>query len=201
MDPEADRRTGPTDHGHREVLSRRRGMVLEDALLQAAWQELSEVGYARLTMEGAAARAGTSKAVLYRRWPNRAELVLAVVRNRMSPIASEIPDTGTLRGDVLSVLRQLRHRYGEIGPDIVHGLMTELHELPATVFQIVPEVMMTILRRAAKRGEVRLAKVTPRIAALPGDLLRHELLITHTPVSDAVLAEIVDEVFLPLVTV
>lgn len=200
MDLEAEGRTAPADHGHREVLSRRRGAVLEDALLRAAWQELSEVGYARLTMEGAAARAGTSKAVLYRRWPNRAELVLAAVRNRMSPIASEIPDTGTLRGDVLSVLRQLRHRYREIGPDIIHGLMTELHELPATVLQVVPEVMMTILRRAAERGEVQLGKVTTRIVALPGDLLRHELLITHAPVSDAVLAEIVDDVFLPLVT-
>jgi len=174
--------------------------VLEDALLQAAWQELSAVGYARLTMEGAAARAGTSKAVLYRRWPNRAELVLAAVRNRMPTMASEIPDTGTLRGDVLTVLRQLRHRYREIGPDIVHGLMTERHELPATVWQVVPEVMMTILRRAEERGEVRLRKVTPRIAALPGDLIRHELLLAHAPVSDAVLAEIVDEVFLPLVT-
>ena len=55
--------------------------------------------------------------------------------------------------------------------------------------------------RAAERGEVRLDMVTPRIASLPGDLLRHELLITDAPVSDAFIAEIVDEIFLPLVTV
>lgn len=188
--------TNPGDD-HR---SRRRGAELEDALLRAAWEELSEVGYARLTMEGAAARAGTSKAVLYRRWPNRAALVLAAVRNRVAPISSEIPDTGNLRGDVLGVLHQFRRRYREIGPDVVHGLMTELHEMPAAVFQVLPDVMMTVLRRAASRGEVRLEQVTPRIASLPGDLLRHELLVTHAPVADACLQEIVDDIFLPLVT-
>jgi hypothetical protein len=47
---------------------------------------------------------------------------------------------------------------------------------------------------------VRLDKVTPRVAALPGDLLRHDLLLSQGPVSDASLAEIVDDIFLPLVT-
>jgi Tetracyclin repressor-like, C-terminal domain len=89
---------------------------------------------------------------------------------------------------------------GEIGPEVIHGLMTELHELPASVIQVIPGVMTTILRRAAERGEVSLDKVTPRIASLPGDLLRHQLLITRAPVSDTFLAEITDEIFLPLVT-
>lgn len=189
-----------SERGGREVVSRRRGAVLEDALLQAAWEELSEVGYAKLTMEGAAARAGTSKAVLYRRWPNRAGLVLAAMRRRVVALSSDVPDTGSLRGDVLSVLDQLRRRYREIGPDIIHGLMTEVHEVPASVFQVVPEVMMTVLTRAAERGEVRLKKVTPRIASLPGDLLRHDVMIGRTAASDAYLAEIVDDIFLPLVT-
>lgn len=174
-------------------------MELEDALLQAAWEEVSEVGYAQVTMEGVAARAGTSKPVLYRRWPNRAALVLAATRRQMVPMSSEIPDTGTLRGDALSLLRQLRRRYRQIGPDILHGLMTELSEVPASVLQVIPEVMMVILTRAAERGEVRLEKVTPRVASLPGDLLRHQLLITRAPPSDAFLAEIVDDIFLPLV--
>jgi AcrR family transcriptional regulator len=159
------------------------------------------VGYASLTMEGAAARAGTSKMVLYRRWPNRAQLVLAAMRRRVTPLSTDIPDTGELRGDVLKVLRELRRRYREIGPDVIHGLMTELHELPSSVFHVVPEVMMTVLVRAAERGEVQIEKVTPRIASLPSDLLRHELLISHESVSDAVLVEIVDQLFLPLVGV
>lgn len=200
MGPRIDDRTTRNERaGSREVLSRRRGVELEDALLQAAWEEVSEVGYAQVTMEGVAARAGTSKPVLYRRWPNRAALVLAAMRRQMVPMSSGIPDTGTLRGDVLSVLRQLRRRYRQIGPDILHGLMTELSEVPASVLQVIPEVMTVILRRAAERGEVRLEKVTPRVASLPGDLLRHQLLITRAPPSDAFLAEIVDDIFLPLV--
>jgi AcrR family transcriptional regulator len=179
--------------------SRRRGAKLEDALLEAVWDELAAVGYANLTMEGAAARAGTSKAVLYRRWPNRAELVRAAMRRRVGSIAEEIPDTGDLRGDTLAVLRGLRRRYQLVGPDIMHGLMTELHQVPREVFDVVPGVMMAVLRRAAERGEARPERVTPRVAALPGDLLRHELLISHTPASDAFLAEVTDEVFLPLV--
>jgi AcrR family transcriptional regulator len=179
--------------------SRRRGAKLDDALLQAAWEEVSAVGYANLTMEGVAARARTSKAVLYRRWPNRAALVLAAMRRRVGSIASEIPDTGDLRQDVLIVLRQLGHRYQEVGPDITHGLMTELHDIPTDVFEVVPGVMMAILTHAAQRGEVRLDHVTPRIAALPGDLLRHDLLLSRGSVSEAFLAEVVDDIFLPLV--
>jgi AcrR family transcriptional regulator len=181
------------------VLSRRRGTQLEEAILQAAWDEVSEVGYAGFTMEAVATRAATSKPVLYRRWPTRAALILAAMQRQVVSISSEIPDTGNLRDDVLSLLRQLRRRYREVGPDVIHGLMTERHEVPASVFQRVPDVMMTILRRASERGEVRLAKVTPRIASLPGDLLRHQLLIAREPASDVFLAEVVDEILLPLV--
>jgi AcrR family transcriptional regulator len=71
---------------------------------------VSALGYANLTMEGVATRAGTGKAVLYRRWPNRAALVLAAMRRRVGPLASQVPDTGDLRQDVLIVLRQFRDR-------------------------------------------------------------------------------------------
>lgn len=97
--------------GDSEVHSRRRGTELEAALLQAA--------YAQLTMEGVASRAATSKSVLYRRWPNREALVLAAMRRLFVPISSQIPETGTLHGDVVGVLRQLQRRYGEVGTDIL----------------------------------------------------------------------------------
>src|SRR5690349_13494346 len=80
--------------------SRRRGATLERALLRAAWEELAAVGYANLTIEGVAARARTSKAVLYRRWPNRAALITAAMRQEAPLLSGEVPDTGQLRGDV-----------------------------------------------------------------------------------------------------
>jgi AcrR family transcriptional regulator len=157
-------------------------------------------------MEGVAVRAGTSKAVLYRRWPNRAELALAAYRDHAravhpdhGSVADQIPDTGDLREDVMAVLRHLRRSSEEMSPETLHGLLAELHSLPPDMLEVIPGVMMNVLRRAAERGEVDVAKVTPRIAALPGDLLRHQFLIIGRPVSDDFLAEIVDEIFLPLV--
>ena len=60
---------------------RRRGSELEGALLDAAWEELQANGYAGLTYDAVAARAGTSKPALYRRWPTKADLVVATMRH------------------------------------------------------------------------------------------------------------------------
>ena len=92
---------GVTDQPHRQ---RRRGEELEAALLAAAWDELVEAGFHRLTMESVAARAKTGVAVLYRRWPRKDDLVLAAIAyyGRTHPV--EIPDTGSLRGDMLALL-------------------------------------------------------------------------------------------------
>src|ERR1700691_4775534 len=86
--------------------TRRRGATLEHALLDAAWDELQASGYAKLTMERVAERAGTSRAVIYRRWRNRTELVIAAMRHSQPALSGAIPDTGTLRGDTLAVLRR-----------------------------------------------------------------------------------------------
>jgi len=185
--------------GTAERPSRRRGATLEDALLAAAWDELQAVGYTRLTMEAVASRAGTSKPVLYRRWPNRAQLVLAVFRRQVRSIAEEVPDTGDLRRDTLAVLRHLRNRQQVASPEVINGLLAELKDAHPGVLEIVPTVMMTVLARAVERGEARPERVTRRVAALPGNLVRHEMLVSREPVTDAFLVEIVDEIILPLV--
>jgi AcrR family transcriptional regulator len=185
--------------------TRRRGEALEAALLDAAWDELQAVGYAALTFEAVADRAGTSRAVLYRRWRNRPELVIAAMRRHRPLLSGEIPDTGSLRGDVLSVLGRMSARLAEVGPGIVYGLLGEIlagPESPSGVQGLTLDtgasVMTTILKRAAERGEAR-SDVSLRIAALPTDLFRLELFRARTPPSDLVLTEIVDEVFLPLI--
>lgn len=168
-------------------------------MLEAAWNELSAVGYLNFTMEGAAARAETSKAVLYRRWPNRAQLALAALRSQVTPLASQIPNTGSLRNDVLGILKAARARAQEVGSDLVKGLLAEVADLPPEVFEVLPGVTNTLLRRAAERGEIDSPEVPPLVAILPGNLLRYEVLISRGPVSDAFLTQIVDDVFLPLV--
>ncbi len=84
---------------------RRRGEVLEKAVLDAAWAELTEIGYEDLTFEAVATRAGTSRAVLYRRWPSKQDLVLATVAHQAATDPVVAPDTGSLRGDVIGLLR------------------------------------------------------------------------------------------------
>jgi AcrR family transcriptional regulator len=195
-------RTGPKQPA---AATRRRGATLEHALLDAAWEELQESGYAKLTMERVAERAGTSRAVIYRRWRNRPELVIAAMRHRQPVLSGAIPDTGALRGDTLAVLRRASARITEIGPNTVIGMLSDLladeEAFELTLDQLLRsggEVMSDVLDRAAARGETR-EHISPRVARLPLDLLRHELILTHQPPSQDTLEGILDEIFLPLV--
>ena len=128
------------------------------------------------------------------------------MRQQAPLLSGEVPDSGTLRGDVLVLLVRVSRRLSEVGSEIIHGLLTDyfrdaelLAYLFVEVLQIGADVMQAILRRAAERGDVRLDTVSPRVATLPIDLARHELLVTRAPVPESVLVEIVDDIFLPLV--
>ncbi|MFE7313347.1 TetR/AcrR family transcriptional regulator [Streptomyces sp. NPDC057555] len=70
---------------------RRRGVELEHAIYVATLDELTANGYGRLTMEGIAARAGTGKAALYRRWPGKQPLVLDALRYALPPLPEPDP--------------------------------------------------------------------------------------------------------------
>ena len=189
--------------------TRRRGGILEDAILQAAWNELCEVGYAHLTMEGVATRAETNKAVVYRRWSNKGKLVVAALKKHVPKSINAVPNTGDLRNDVLILLREIAHSLQTIGAETIHGLMIEYvgKDLISFLAQIKRPgtenkftiAIMTILKNAEMRGEVNLEKISPRILSLPADLLRYQLLMTHEPISDKIISEIVDDIFLPLV--
>jgi AcrR family transcriptional regulator len=198
--PVAERRAGPP--------TRRRGSKLESALLQAAWDELTEVGYAALTMEGVAVRANTSRAVLYRRWPNRPELLVAALRHHTAMAPLDLPDTGSLRGDVLALLRHMSERVGEVAGVLSFLIADYFQEagLPPAVLREraiagtpQSETMAEILDRAIARGEINAERVSPRIATVAVDLVRHDLIMTQAPVPDETLLEIVDKIFLPLV--
>lgn len=179
--------------------SRRRGAELEETILAAVWDELAEVGYARLSMEGVAARARTGKQVLYRRWRNRAELVMAAVRHRTGSIVDRIPDTGELRTDVLDVLGQIAQRRLDMGADTIHGVLSELPDLDPEMFGIGRGVMSTVLENATARGEITTSDLPPMVVTLPIDLLRYQLLLSRDPIEESTLTEITDDVFLPLV--
>ena len=179
--------------------TRRRGAALEADLLDAAWDELRSVGYTHLTMEGVALRARTGKQVLYRRWSNRAELIVAALRHRRGSLLDQVPDTGTLRGDVLALMRFTLERQREIGQDVFRGLLAEVADMDPHFSEAMRTVLATLLARAADRGEIPTADLPRRVVSLPVDLLRYDMLVRLEGVSEGDLVAIVDDVFLPLV--
>jgi len=188
------------------VPRRRRGRALEEALLDAAWAELTERGYDDLTIDAVAVRAGTSRAVLYRRWPSKQDLVLAALQHEVGKDVVVAPDTGSLRGDVIALLRQAN----KVRVGLATQLFTQLGgfyrqtgaslaDLSAFVQGGRDDILEEAIQRAIDRGEIQPEQVTERIARLPVDLFRHEILMTLRPLSDEAIEEIVDTIFLPLI--
>jgi len=192
----ADHRKGP----------RRRGEVLDTAILEATLAELAEVGYARLAMGQIAARAHTSKASLYKRWPNRAELVVAALaRQRGEPVPA--PDTGSLRGDLLALLRWGAQRLDGLFGEAVRGLMVETLTNPertasvrANMFTARDKLMSEILERATERGDIPVTALNPHVIGFAPALVDHHFLIYGAPIPDELLRGIVDDLLLPLLT-
>ena len=190
-----------------DKIGRRRGVRLQDAILDAAWAELVERGYPGLTLEGVAKRAGTSRPVLYRRWPSRTALATAALGRHIAQNPIVVPDLGSVRDEICLLLRRMSDRARPDMIRLVFDMQRDLADEHSNLAdmrahlraQIVePDVMQTILGRAIDRGEI--ARLTPRIVSLPADLARHEVLMTFEPLSDDAIKEIVDEVFLPLVS-
>ncbi|NEA21050.1 TetR/AcrR family transcriptional regulator C-terminal ligand-binding domain-containing protein [Actinomadura bangladeshensis] len=187
---------------------RRRGAELEAALLDAAWDELAEAGFAKLTMESVAARAGTGIAVLYRRWANKDQLVLAALEHYRNAHPVDIPDTGSLRGDLIAALTGMGEAraafFVTLAATAFSGLLADTGLTPA---QVRDRIMgdqrlarvQTIYRRAHDRGELDLDRIPAAVLALPFDLVRHDLLMDLEPLKPARIESIVDDLFLPLV--
>jgi AcrR family transcriptional regulator len=193
--PVADHRKGP----------RRRGTVLYAAIFEATLDELTAVGYAELTMERVARRAGASKRSLYRRWSSRAELVADAVHHTL-PSVGEPLDTGSVREDLLACLRAVATLLNGLSGEAIRGLLAETLRHP-DLMEVIrlrfidPNVslFLDVLRRGTARDEVRATALTPRIASVGPDLLRQYFLAHHRPIPDQVLIEIVDDVVMPLI--
>lgn len=196
MTPEA-----VVEHLHRVRAGR------HEAILQAALAELQEVGYDRTTMDAVAERAGASKATLYRHWDGKAELVVAAIRARAEQDAGALPDTGTLRGDLLQLLLLSQQRSGHEQLCVMRGMISacgsDQHLAEAFQEQVINakrDAAIAILRRAQERGEVsEAADIQFLVDVAPAMLIcRH--LLTHDPVDEHYVTRLVDEVWLPLLT-
>jgi AcrR family transcriptional regulator len=192
--PTADRAAEPSAWSPREI-----------ELLTVTLQLLQQHGYDRLTVDAVAATARASKATVYRRWPSKAELVLAAFIEGIRQVAVP-PETGTLRGDLLR-LGEMICRQGEQHGGTIRAVLVEVSRSPALndVMQqqfIEPREALIghILQQAVHRGEIDRAAIDDDL----WDLLPHYLIfrsiVPGRPPTKETVQTLVDNVIIPSLT-
>jgi AcrR family transcriptional regulator len=184
--------------------TRRRGEDLESAILEATLDLLAESGLGALTMEGVAAAAHTGKASVYRRWPSKEDLLVDAM-NRALPPMDDLPDTGSVREDLIGLLRVMLEAINSRTGCVIQSFMFDNSVDKALVEQVKKRAMeprqrmlIDALERGRARGEVRPDAVNPRTAEVGPALIVHQYLMHGPPVPDAFVVQLVDEVLLPL---
>ena len=188
-------------------LGRKRDPSRDADILDAALEVLAETGYDGMTIDMVAARAKAGKGTVYRRWPSKGELIIdavACMKNR-DPDSARLPDTGTLRGDLIALIQPRSIEENAKKLQIMAGVASMLSHNPeladaASAAMIQPRAAaQTLLRRAVDRGEIpadcdieTLSLVIPAMAA-------YRALILRMPVDREFLISMLDGVLLPAV--
>ncbi|EDY61373.1 MULTISPECIES: TetR/AcrR family transcriptional regulator [Streptomyces] len=185
---------------------RRRGAVLERAILDAALEQLSTVGWNGLTMEGVAAGAQTGKAAVYRRWPSKEDLVADALRAGL-PRFEEAPDLGGVREDLLELCRQAREamfsRPGSALRSVIHECdQTQAERFHAVIFNGVVEPSVKLLRqiitRGVGRGEVRPDAANDYVFDAIPAMMMYRSKMRGSEWDDQDVEEMIDRFMLPL---
>ncbi|OFE15732.1 TetR family transcriptional regulator [Humibacillus sp. DSM 29435] len=176
----------------------------ETEILRAAVDVLRDVGYDRLTFDAVAAAARASKATLYRRWPNKRELVVDAVGLLVGCPAERDPNTGSLRGDLIGQAcadgglddAVVSETWAALLP-VIHRdpeLATELH---ARFIAPKTDAARVVLRNAQQRGELGPdADLETLLSILPA-LSIHEAMLSGKRPGPERITQLVDTVVLP----
>ena len=192
---------------------RRRGAALEDAILQAAFDELSAVGYTAFSVEGVATRARTGKASIYRRWPTKQELVWDALATVLpTPADCGLPpqfDDGTSTVEALyGVARTIATVITSPAGDVMRAVKCEAVADPELA-RLVDErfqaprraAMLALLRRGVERGEVRPEAACELVADVLPAILMHRVIMMGERPGERDLRQIIEQVLIPLVEV
>ena len=165
----------PTSAAPANRLGRPLDVTRDADILDAALDVLAEVGYDGMTIDMVAARARAGKATLYRRWPSKTELVIdavACMKNQDIDFDS-LPDTGTLRGDFIAMMKPPTIKDGAQKTRVMAGLVSLIARNPelaetARSAVIAPraEINRRFLQRAIDRGEIRADIDIPFISSI-----------------------------------
>ena len=195
------------------VAQRKRGAALEDAILAAAYDELTETGYASFSVEGVAARARTGKASIYRRWPTKQLLVLDALCDTLPTaqqcgIAVAFDESVTTTQALHLVARNIAAVLESPAGNAMRAIKCEAFsdpELARTVderFQAPRRAaLLALLERGVERGEVRAEAVTDLVADVLPAVIAHRVILMREPVTEHDISAIIDEILVPLVEV
>ncbi|MER6945215.1 TetR-like C-terminal domain-containing protein [Nonomuraea sp. NPDC000554] len=181
----------------------RGGPAREAELLNTVLDVLRETGYDRLTVEAVVARVRVGRQTVYRRWPSKAELVVAAFANAATP-APDPPDTGSLRADLLALMDVLLGELARLGDVIARlvGVARHHPELAAAMerhyLAARRRATLEIFQRAWDRGELAAAADTELLWQLGPATLFFRALVSGEPVDGELARRIVDHVVLPL---
>ncbi|KOU71528.1 TetR family transcriptional regulator [Streptomyces sp. MMG1533] len=185
---------------------RRRGAVLERAILDAALDQLSTVGWKGLTMEGVAAGAQTGKAAVYRRWPSKEDLVADALQAAL-PCFEGAPDLGSVREDLLTLCRRARDamfsRPGFALRAVIHECdPVQAERFHGVIFGAVVEPTLRLLREIVARGierkEVRADAANGYVFDVIPAMMMYRSKMCASEWSDRDLEEMIDQLMLPL---
>jgi AcrR family transcriptional regulator len=177
----------------------------EAELLAVTLELLQEHGYDRLSLDAVATTARASKATLYRRWPTKAQLVMAAFIEGTRQAAVD-PDTGTLRGDLLAlgeqILAHVSTHAGTIRAVLVEvSRNAELNAIMQEQFLAQRKALMAhLFARAVDRAEIDAAAISEDLwDVLPGYLIFRSVL-TGRAASRRTVRDLVDNVLIPSLT-
>ncbi len=178
---------------------RRRDPLCDEAIFAATLALFVEEGYAGISIEGVAARAGVAKATIYRRYPNKAQLVVAAVHT-CAGTTDHLPDTGDVRADLTSMLARLTDLLrGDLGPVLV-AFAGERARYPSLDEEFTRSVIGAkrahirhLIMSAIEAGELPAAADVEVIAEAGPALVWHHAL-NRLPLTDDLPARIVDMV-------
>jgi len=139
------------------------------AILEAFRELLLEDGFARLRLEHVAARAGASKATIYRRWRSKEDLAVELLHELATPFVA-IPDAGDTRAELVTVTQSCIARLTEsdFGP-VLRAMLCEAADptvgdrFRAVVIQARRDEVQTVIERGIARGDLP-ASMEPEIA-------------------------------------
>ncbi|MFG6501867.1 TetR/AcrR family transcriptional regulator [Microbacterium sp. P05] len=187
-------------------LGRKRDLTRDPEILEATLDVLAEEGYDGMTIDMVATRARAGKATLYRRWSSKAELVIdAVACLKSADLDTDsLPDTGTLRGDLVAMIKPPSMKDASRKLKIMAGVASMLSrapELAETAREALVEPRAAanrfLMRRAVERGEIAADRDIDTIALVSPSMVAHRVLMQGEPVTREFLISLVDSVILP----